>query len=185
MFLLKTSFDPSISLYLWHKRLQERGAAGTPSPLQSHSLQRNGKGQMSWGRPELLRPRAVTLGWGHTTATTLHPLTPAQCFAFDTWQRQAWSSSPPLVLLEGKQPLAFQPCWQIKPLACYLSKTLMGLICTSAREVGGNHSHRHWSISCPWHLCGLLVQLRQQLQNIQCSLKKRESTQQFSLWPVQ
>lgn len=136
-----------------HKR--ERSSWHPQPPAESHSLQRKGKGQLSWA--ELRGARAVTLGWGHTTATTLHPPSPAQCFAFGTWKAQVWSSSPPVLLLEGKEPLAFQPPHS------YLSETLTGLICISAREVGRNHSHRHWSISCPWHLCGLLVQLRQQL----------------------
>lgn len=155
MFLLKMSFGPCICLYLWHTDCtRERGAAGTPSPLQSPTPYRE-RGKGSWA--ELRGARAVTLGWGHTTATTLHPPSPAQCFAFGTWKAQVWSSSPPVLLLEGKEPLAFQPPHS------YLSETLTGLICISAREVGRNHSHRHWSISCPWHLCGLLVQLRQQL----------------------
>lgn len=91
----------------------------------------------------------------------LHPLTPAHCFAFDTCNQQTPPSNPPSGPAEGQRAPGISTCQPNQTPRVICLKTL--IIYISAREVVGNHSHRHWSISCPWHLCGLLVQLRQQL----------------------
>lgn len=124
-FLLKMSFDPCISLHLWHTRLRERerGAAGTLSSLQCHTPYREmGRGswaegsQNCWGL-ELSHWAGVTPQPPHFTHSLLLSALPS------THESDRLDHpNPPLVLLEGKQPLAFQPFWQIKPLTCYLSK---------------------------------------------------------------
>lgn len=164
MLLLEVSFDPCISLYLWHTRLREREREEhleAQGRCRVTVLTEKGKGQLSWGRPELLGPRAATQGRGHTTARHV-TLTPAQCLWHVkvtglTTQPSLWSCC------KANSPWRFNLSGKSNPSHVICLKTLTGLICISARDVDGDHSHRHWSISCPWHLCGLLVQLRQQL----------------------